>query len=147
MRNGLAICLSVIVTLSFASSAWSQNPITADSPFQVRYFSNLNLADSVINITNSGAQGMEPGGNICANVYVFFQDFGLVSYTKEGKERWQVPLGPFNSFFGMAASPILVGDTLVLPCDQDTHSFMVGVHKDTGKLRLARGTQTRVVQL
>lgn len=69
------------------------------------------------------------------NVYVFFQDFGLASYSKEGKERWRMPLGPFNSFFGMAASPILVGDTLVLPCDQDTHSFMVAVHKDTGKLR------------
>jgi len=73
MRNGLAICLSVIVTLSFASSAWSQNPITADSPFQIRYFSNLNLADSVINITNSGANG-NMTGNICANVYVFSPD-------------------------------------------------------------------------
>ena len=73
MRNRLAICLSLIVTLSFASSAWSQNPITADSPFQIRYFSNLNLADSVINITNSGANG-NMTGNICANVYVFSPD-------------------------------------------------------------------------
>lgn len=69
------------------------------------------------------------------NVYVFFQDFGLISYTREGKERWRMALGPFNAFYGMAASPVLVGDTLVLPCDQDTNSFMVAVWKDTGKLR------------
>ena len=70
-----------------------------------------------------------------SNVYVFFQDFGLISYTGDGKERWRIPLGPFNSFYGMAASPILVGDTLVLPCDQDTNSFMIAVLKDTGKIR------------
>ncbi len=69
------------------------------------------------------------------NVYVFFQDFGLLSYTKDGKERWRMPLGPFNAFYGMAASPVLVDDTLVLPCDQDTNSFMIAVWKDTGKLR------------
>jgi outer membrane protein assembly factor BamB len=69
------------------------------------------------------------------NVFVFFQDFGLISYTKDGKERWRMALGPFNAFYGLAASPVLVGDTLVLPCDQDTNSFMVAVWKETGKLR------------
>ncbi len=68
------------------------------------------------------------------NVYAFFQDFGLVSYSREGQERWRMELGPFNSFYGMAASPVLVDDRLVLPCDQDTHSFMVAVAKDSGKL-------------
>ncbi|HEY7544329.1 MAG TPA: PQQ-binding-like beta-propeller repeat protein [Blastocatellia bacterium] len=69
------------------------------------------------------------------NVYVFFQDFGLISYDSAGKERWRVPLGPFNTFFGMGASPILVDDTLVMPCDQDTNSFMVAVDKNTGRVR------------
>ncbi len=57
--------------------AAAQNPITADSPFQVRYASNLTAGDSVINITNTGANGASlygPGfggavGNICVNVY------------------------------------------------------------------------------
>jgi len=41
------------------------------------------------------------------NVYVFFEDFGLVSYGPDGSERWRQPLGPFNNPYGMAASPIL----------------------------------------
>ena len=67
MRNKLAIFLAVIAVLSLASNAWSQNPITADNVFQIRYAANLNIGDSFVNITNSGATG----GNICANVYVF----------------------------------------------------------------------------
>ena len=43
-----------------------------------------------------------------ANVYAFFQEFGLISYTADGKERWRLPLGPFNMFYGFGASPILV---------------------------------------
>ena len=29
-----------------------------------------------------------------SNVHFFFQDFGLISYTADGKERWRMPLGP-----------------------------------------------------
>ncbi|MEW6128991.1 MAG: PQQ-binding-like beta-propeller repeat protein [Acidobacteriota bacterium] len=67
------------------------------------------------------------------NVFVFFQDFGLLAYNKDGKEKWRIPLGPFNSAFGMAASPILVEDKVILPCDQDTNSFMIAVDKNTGR--------------
>lgn len=69
------------------------------------------------------------------NVYVFFQDYGLLSYTAGGKERWKMPLGPFNIFYGFGASPILSGKLLLLPVDQDTNSFMLAVEKDTGKVR------------
>ena len=69
------------------------------------------------------------------NVYVFFQDFGLLSYGPDGAERWRVPLGPFNSFYGMGASPILVGDLVVQPCDQDTNSFLLAVESRTGRVR------------
>ncbi len=30
-----------------------------------------------------------------SNVYVFFSDFGLISFDAEGRERWRLPLGPF----------------------------------------------------
>jgi hypothetical protein len=40
--------------------------------FQIRYAANLNLGDSVVNIVNAGSiDGTSPGGDICANVYVF----------------------------------------------------------------------------
>src|SRR5215211_403859 len=71
-----------------------------------------------------------------SNVYVFFQDFGLLSYDATGKERWKLPLGPFNMFYGFGASPILVDDKVILPVDQDNPtSYLIAVDKNTGKLR------------
>ena len=68
-------------------------------------------------------------------VVVFFADVGLVAYTADGKDRWTVPLGPFNSFYGMAASPIIADDLVVMLCDQRTGSFIVAVDRKTGSLR------------
>jgi len=69
------------------------------------------------------------------NVYVFFQDFGLLSYDGKGKERWRLPLGPFNMFYGFGASPILVDDKVILPVDQDDPaSYLIAVNRNTGKL-------------
>jgi outer membrane protein assembly factor BamB len=70
------------------------------------------------------------------NVYVFFQEFGLVSYDGEGRERWRRPLGPFNMFYGFGASPILVEDKVILPVDQDSpSSYLIAVDKTTGRVR------------
>ncbi len=68
-------------------------------------------------------------------VIVFFPDFGLAAYTPDGKDRWTMPLGPFKNFYGMAASPILVGDVLVMVCDQQSGSFMIAVDSRTGRQR------------
>ncbi len=70
-----------------------------------------------------------------ANVYVFFQDFGLIAYTKDGKERWRLPLGPFNIAFGFGASPTLVDDKVILPVDQDSVSYLLAVDKNTGRVK------------
>lgn len=70
-----------------------------------------------------------------ANVYAFFQDFGLIAYTTAGKELWRLPLGPFNMFYGFGASPIVVDGVLVLPVDQDTGSYLLGVDARTGRQR------------
>jgi outer membrane protein assembly factor BamB len=70
-----------------------------------------------------------------SGVYVFFQDFGLVAYTPGGKERWRLPLGPFRNFYGMAASPIVAGDLVVLVCDQQAGSFVIAVDRSTGLQR------------
>jgi hypothetical protein len=78
-------------TLLFATmatvAAFAQNPITADSPYQVKYASNLNIGDSVVNVTNTGAHGAGLGsgtsasvtGAICVNVYVFDPTEEIVS--------------------------------------------------------------------
>lgn len=69
------------------------------------------------------------------NVYAFFPDFGLVSYDPQGKERWRLPLGPFDSFYGLAASPVLSGDTLLLNCDARSKAFLLAVDTRTGRAR------------
>lgn len=70
------------------------------------------------------------------NVYVFFQDFGMMSFDANGKERWRLPLGPFNMFYGFGASPILVDDKVILPVDQDyPSSFLIAVDKNSGRVR------------
>jgi len=69
------------------------------------------------------------------NVFVFFTDFGVLSYGPDGEERWRVPLGPFNNPMGQAATPVLAGKTLLVPCDQESGSFFVALDKDTGKVR------------
>ncbi|MCI0660295.1 MAG: PQQ-like beta-propeller repeat protein [Acidobacteria bacterium] len=79
------------------------------------------------------------------NVYAFFTDFGLISFDGDGKERWRLPLGPFNNPFGMGTSPILAEDKLLLNCDSETDSFFIAVDKSTGKLkyRIDRPEATR----
>jgi len=78
--------LLVLATM-LAVVAFAQNPISADSPYQVHYFANTAIGDSYINITNTGANGAGNGsgttasvtGSICANFYVFDQAEETVS--------------------------------------------------------------------
>jgi hypothetical protein len=60
----------ILATLVSSTVAFAQS-----DAFQVRYASNLNIGDSVINVTNNGASS----GNICVNVYTFDPAEELVS--------------------------------------------------------------------
>ena len=80
--------LRVLVFAAMASiAAYAQPNATTDTPYQVNYMSNLNIGDSVVNITNDGAHGAGLGsgtsasvtGAICANVYVYNPDEEIVS--------------------------------------------------------------------
>ena len=79
-----------------------------------------------------------------SNVYVFFHEAGLVSYDGAGKQRWRVSLGPFRNFYGIASSPLLAGDTLLLVCDQARGSFLLAVDKKTGKELWRRNRPARL---
>jgi len=69
------------------------------------------------------------------NVYVFFEAAGLISYDAEGKERWRRELGPFTNPYGMANSPVLVEDLLILQADQDVGSYLLAVSAKDGTVR------------
>ena len=61
--------LSAFAALLLPAALFAQAPTDA---FQIRYASNLNIGDSVINIVNSGSiDGADPAGRICVNVYAY----------------------------------------------------------------------------
>jgi outer membrane protein assembly factor BamB len=70
-----------------------------------------------------------------SGVYVFFPDYGVMAYDAAGIERWKMPLGPFNNIYGMGASPVIVGNLIVLACDQSVGSYVMAVNKRTGRVQ------------
>jgi hypothetical protein len=102
------------LSLTFAAMAFSMVAFgqAQDSNFQVRYAANLTAGDSVINITNTGANGAPlngPGfggstGNICVNVYAFSPDEQLISCCS-------CPITP-NGLVNLSANQDLVSNTL-----------------------------------
>ncbi|HYI93840.1 MAG TPA: PQQ-binding-like beta-propeller repeat protein [Bryobacteraceae bacterium] len=69
------------------------------------------------------------------NVYVFFDNFGLISYAADGRERWRYETGMLNLPYGAGTSPVLHESTVLLQIDQDSGSYLVALDKDTGKVR------------
>jgi len=67
-------------------------------------------------------------------VVVFFDEYGMLAYDHAGAERWRLPLGPFFNTYGMGASPVLVGEVVVMACDDGKDSYVIGVHKHTGEV-------------
>ncbi|MBK5290868.1 MAG: PQQ-binding-like beta-propeller repeat protein, partial [Acidobacteriia bacterium] len=68
-----------------------------------------------------------------SNVYVFFAGYGLISYDRDGAERWRHALGPFTNFHGMGASPVLADGKVLMICDQDEEAYLVAVDQQSGK--------------
>ena len=77
-------------------------------PFQVNYAANLNIGDSALNFTNSGASG----GSICLNLYVFSPD-------EQEQTCCSCPLSP-NSLWSAA----LLQDLLNNPLTGGTGSYL-----------------------
>lgn len=69
------------------------------------------------------------------SLYVFFTELGLVSLDLEGRERWRVELGPFDNFYGVAASPVVSAGLVLLLVDQVRDSFLLAVDAGTGQER------------
>lgn len=71
-------------------------------------------------------------------LYVYFDDFGLVSYSLDGVERWRMAMPPTSNFYGMGTSPIVANGLVVLLCDQVRGSFVLAVDAATGKQKWRR---------
>jgi hypothetical protein len=58
-------------TLAFGQTFYypSPNPAVTDA-YQIGYAVNLNIGDSVLNLSNTGVNGANQTGNLCVNVFV-----------------------------------------------------------------------------
>jgi hypothetical protein len=120
----------VLATTALSVVAFAQNPITADSPYQTHYASNLNNADSVINLSNTGASGAGFGsgftanitGTICVNTYVFAPDEEILAccscpVTPNGLVALSVQNDLLNNTLSGRANPssLLIALTATVP--------------------------------
>ncbi|HUU19290.1 MAG TPA: PQQ-binding-like beta-propeller repeat protein [Sedimentisphaerales bacterium] len=68
------------------------------------------------------------------HVYVYFGTYGLLCYDHAGNEVWQRKIDTPKSKYGMATSPILYEDKVILVLDGDGGSSrLLAVHRDTGE--------------
>jgi outer membrane protein assembly factor BamB len=68
-------------------------------------------------------------------VYVYFGSYGLLVYdATDGKELWRAPLTRPGSEWGMATSPIVVGDRVIQVCDGNGGSYITALDRETGKI-------------
>ncbi|MAS92477.1 MAG: hypothetical protein CMO55_04705 [Verrucomicrobiales bacterium] len=66
-------------------------------------------------------------------VVAFFGPAGLHAYSVEGEKKWSLDLGDFPGSWGIAASPIIVGNKVIQNCDSEGDSTLLAVDIETGK--------------
>jgi outer membrane protein assembly factor BamB len=66
-------------------------------------------------------------------VVAFFGPGGLHCYDHDGNIKWSKDLGQFPGSWGVAASPIIVGDTVIQNCDAEGPSKLVAFDIESGK--------------
>jgi outer membrane protein assembly factor BamB len=66
-------------------------------------------------------------------VVAFFGIGGLHAYTVDGKPLWSRELGSFESPWGVAACPVIVGDRVIQNCDSDAGAYLIALEKSSGE--------------
>tara|TARA_R110002096_G_scaffold147671_16_gene307690 strand:+ start:23985 stop:25208 length:1224 start_codon:yes stop_codon:yes gene_type:complete len=66
-------------------------------------------------------------------VVAFFGPGGIHCYDLDGKKQWSKAVGDFPGPWGIAASPIIYGDTVIQNCDAEGASFLIAFNKKTGE--------------
>jgi outer membrane protein assembly factor BamB len=72
-------------------------------------------------------------------VYVYFGSYGLLAYDFDGNLQWSRPLPTPATMFGTGTSPIVIGDLVLLNCDQGgpfggkSPSYLLAVRAVTGE--------------
>jgi outer membrane protein assembly factor BamB len=67
-------------------------------------------------------------------VVAFFGPAGIHCYDMEGEKLWSKDLGQFPGDWGVAASPVILGDQVIQNCDAIGPSRLVSLDKATGNI-------------
>jgi outer membrane protein assembly factor BamB len=65
-------------------------------------------------------------------VVVWHGSAGLFCYDHAGNELWKKDLGTFSHIWGYAASPLFVGDIIILNCGPGQRQFVIALNAKTG---------------
>lgn len=68
-------------------------------------------------------------------VVAFFGNAGVVRASPAGELLWRRPLDPFESELGIASSPVLHEDLVILVCDHDGASYLLALDLQSGTPR------------
>jgi outer membrane protein assembly factor BamB len=66
-------------------------------------------------------------------VVAFFGPGGIHCYGMDGDKIWSKDLGEFPGGWGIAASPIILGNLVIQNCDATGPSYLIALNKETGK--------------
>lgn len=72
------------------------------------------------------------------------EEFIIQALDHDGRPLWRVDLGPFRSGHGFGASPIVVGDSVIMPNEQEGDSYLLALDRRDGSIRwrIARDSKT-----
>jgi outer membrane protein assembly factor BamB len=67
-------------------------------------------------------------------IIAYFGMIGIYCYDLTGKQLWSKDLGsyPLQMDWGSGSSPVIIGDLVVIQCDNDKSSFLVALNKTSG---------------
>ena len=66
-------------------------------------------------------------------VYAYFGSYGVMTFTHAGEAQWTFPMAMPRTNHGSGASPVLVGDLLIVNHDAIQGGYLLAVDRHTGK--------------
>lgn len=67
------------------------------------------------------------------HVYAYFSSYGVMAFNHDGKLFWDAPLTMPKTHHGSGASPILVGDLIIVNHDAMQGGYLLALNRATGK--------------
>lgn len=125
-------CHVTALNLEDGSVAWSRD-IKAAQTVRSNYFQSRSAPTPAVD---------------ARAVYAFFETGNLVAISHQGQILWERVLtedfGSFESTIGLACSPLLTDDSVVLMIDHEGPSYLIAIEKESGKDRWKTERDSRV---